>query len=127
MVKNKNLLCPLCEKPRIMQDVVSGIYDVYFKLDGAYSLMRVGLCKDCFAIHESVKLDDAHKKVLDHNEATATVLDHFKKKWLEGIRKDKFTGIVGVKKYWVDLEKKHGQNPEKKLSGKQFVDEVKNK
>lgn len=104
---------------------MSGEFDVYFKMKNSISLMRVGLCRACFAGHGTMNLDDAKKKVHDFElKLQRNPLHRFAKDFLTKLKNDKFSASIGYKKYWSDLKVKHGENPHTKLVGKQFVDEV---
>lgn len=123
--RNHRFDCAYCGKQRIKTDILAGTYDVYLKLGNAKTLIRIGLCKDCFdkknTYQKNVILQryvDFEKKILGEEPSP------FKQEYLNNIKKEDCKAVCGYKKYWVDLTSKHGQNPEKKLAGKQFYDEV---
>ena len=54
--------CLFCGKRRDTEDILNKTYDVYLKDEKSNSLMRVGLCKDCFE-KENLCLDEMQKRL----------------------------------------------------------------
>jgi hypothetical protein len=94
-------------------------------MKNAMSLIRVGLCDECFAKHDKKDLKTAVAQLYAFEEGLQKKpLHSFAECYLGKLKNEEFTASVGYKKYWSDIEKKHGKDNVERLNARQFVDEV---
>lgn len=94
--------CLNCGKRRRNEDIFNKTYDIYLKDENSRSLMRAGLCKNCFE-NEELCLD-ALKERLHWSEKCCA--EEKKGECDEVFENAHFVGVMGFSKYWSEAKLK---------------------
>lgn len=103
--------CLNCGKRRRDADIFTKRYDIYLKDSISKSLIRVGLCAECYIARGTLCLDGLKSK-LEHSEECACKEANKPESELKTFKEARFVGRMPYDQYWAGVKAANAKTAE---------------